>query len=119
MDVATVRAGPGGLKRKLGSELGYAVLHGGSRLLHLRCYARPWLSPASMVRDTAITDGNAAHWTYNRVGVTPGSPPALRASKGDSATFKCVIAGRERSPCKDRNLKFPRPSGANWSGPQI
>jgi|SRR5690348_10517396 len=46
-----------------------------------------------MVRDTAITDGNAANWTNNRVGVTPGTPPALTASNRDSSTFNRVLAG--------------------------
>jgi hypothetical protein len=57
------------------------------------CCLFAWLSPASMVSDTAITDWNAAHGTKNRVNVTSSVATALSASDGDSPTFNRVLAG--------------------------
>lgn len=64
-----------------------------SQLELLRRYARPGLSPASVVGDTAVADRNTAYWTHNRVCVTPRIATALSASKRDSTTFNRVLAG--------------------------
>ena len=46
-----------------------------------------------MVGDTAITDRNAAHWTNNRVRMTPGVAAALSAGECDCTAFHSVLAG--------------------------
>jgi hypothetical protein len=60
----------------------------------LRRYARSRLSPAGVVSDTAIANGNTAHWANDRVGVTPSTATALSASESNSATVNGVLAGQ-------------------------
>jgi len=47
-----------------------------------------------MIGNTVIANRNTAHWTNNRVGVTPSIAAALCASEGDSPAFNRVLAGR-------------------------
>ena len=60
----------------------------------LRRHARPWLSPTGVLRDTAITDGNSAHGTKHRVGVTSSAASAFSAGKSDRTTFNRVLPRR-------------------------
>lgn len=72
-------------------ELGRASCGHTVRFSHCYITSRP--SPAGMVGNTAIANGNTTHWAKDCMGVTSSTAAALSARDAGCAAFNRVLAG--------------------------